>query len=109
MDEIAPDAPNATRVLGRVGHGARAAVFLLIGWSFIQAAWFEDEQRTRAVGGALASLRDNDTLYVLVAAGLLMFGLFGLILARYRVVPRIDVRDAARAGAAKGRAAISGR
>jgi len=106
MDEIAPDAPHVTRVLGRVGHAARAAVFAVIGWSIVQAALSRQEQQAHAIGGALASLRHNDTLYVLVAAGLIVFGLFSLLLARYRIVPRIDVGDAARQGARKGEAAL---
>lgn len=99
MDEIAPDAPHATRILGRIGHAARAVVFAIIGWSLINAAWFEEGHRAHAIGGALTTLRQSDTLYVLVAAGLILFGLFSLILARYRILPRIDVRDAARAAA----------
>ena len=91
MEEIAADAPSFTCTLGRVGHFARAMVFLVIGWSFIRSAWLEDEDKAFAIGGALASLRESGWLYLIVAGGLLMFGLFSLILARYRIVPRIDI------------------
>lgn len=106
MKQIARDAPAFTRPLGQAGHAARAAVFAVIGWSVIKAAWFGDEGRAHAIGGALTDLRQSDPLYVAVAAGLLLFGLFSLILARYRIVPRIDLTAAAR-NAARGRGTSS--
>jgi hypothetical protein len=106
MREIEPQAPSFTCTLGRIGHAARAVVFAAIGWSIIKAAWFEDESQARAIGGALASLRQNDALYLAVAFGLMVFGLFSLILARYRIVPEVDVADAARAGVNKGARAL---
>jgi hypothetical protein len=96
MREIAPSAPHYTRMLGQAGHAARAVVFAIIGWSIVRAAWFHDQGEAKAVGGALASLRDNALLYALVAVGLITFGLFSFILARYRIVPQVDVVQAAR-------------
>lgn len=96
MDEISPVAPPFTCTFGRIGHLARAVVFGAIGWSFVKAAWLEDEDKALAIGGALVSLRASEWLYTVVAAGLLVFGLFSLILARYRIVPPLPVPDAAR-------------
>jgi hypothetical protein len=100
MEEVQAGAPDFTRTVGRLGHAARAAVFAVIGFSFIQAAWFDDENKARAIGGALASLRDQGTLYTLVAVGLILFGVFSLILARYAIVPKIDLAHAGRSRAA---------
>lgn len=96
MREIAPSAPRYTRPLGRAGHAARAVVFAVIGLSMVRAAWFEDVGEAKAIGGALQSLRDNATLYPLVAIGLITFGLFSFILARYRIVPQVDAIQATR-------------
>lgn len=101
MHEIAADAPPFTRTLGQIGHAARAAVFVVIGWSLIKAAWFQQEERAHAIGGALASLRENNVVYMAVAAGLLIFGLFSLVLARYRIVPDVDVGAVAKQAANK--------
>ena len=39
------------------------------------------------------ALRDKGVLYTLVAIGLLLFGVFSLIMARYRVIPDFEKRD----------------
>lgn len=96
MQEISAVAPPLTCTLGRIGHVAQAVVFALIGWSLLKAAWLEDEDKAMAVGGALVSLRASEWLYLVVAGGLLVFGLFSLILARYRIVPPVHLTDAAR-------------
>lgn len=96
MKQISSNAPKITCTLGRIGHLARAAVFAVIGWSFIRSAWLEDEDQARAIGGALGYLRANHWLFLIVAVGLLVFGVFSLILARYRIVPKVDVVSAAK-------------
>ena len=52
-----------------------------------------DIERFDLYGEAVGSLADNGTLYTLVAAGLVVFGLFSLLLARYRIVPDLDRAD----------------
>ena len=42
---------------------------------------------------AIVTLRDKGVLYTLVAIGLLLFGVFSLIMARYRVIPDFEKRD----------------
>ncbi len=83
-------APEPVLWIGRAGHAARAVVFLLIGWSLVRSAWFENGKEVKGLGDALMSLRDNGTLYTLVAIGLLLFGVFSLIVARYRTIPDFD-------------------
>jgi hypothetical protein len=92
MRGVAADAPGFVEPLGRAGHAARAVVFLIIGWSLVQSAWFDSSARVKTLGEAVSSLADQGPLYVLVAAGLLLFGVFSLFLARYRIVPDLDPR-----------------
>ncbi|WP_225207149.1 DUF1206 domain-containing protein [Novosphingobium huizhouense] len=96
MKRMAPDAPRATEALGRAGLAARAVVFALVGWSLLRSAWLVRHAEVRDLGGVLAHLRGHETVYLAVAAGLLLFGLFSLICAKYRVVPAIDVVHATR-------------
>jgi hypothetical protein len=93
MRSVGAGAPAAICWIGRVGHAARAVVFLLIGWSLIKSAWLDSGAEAQGLGSALSSLRDNGALYSIVAIGLLLFGVFGLIVSRYRVIPDIDRRD----------------
>ena len=65
-------------------------VFAIIGWSLVQSAWFSSQSQVKGLGEAVLSLRDMGTLYTLVAIGLLLFGLFSLVVARYRVIPDLD-------------------
>lgn len=91
--KISPDAPAIITTLGRIGSGARAVVFLIVGWSLVQSAWLGSTAEVKSLGDALRSLTDNGLLYTVVAAGLLAFGLFSLLLARYRIVPDISRAD----------------
>lgn len=87
MHSVSPQAPAATRTLGRIGHAARALVFAIIGWSLVQAAWLSSSGEAKGLGQALASLRDQGPLFTLTAVGLILFGLFSLVMARYRIIP----------------------
>jgi hypothetical protein len=92
MRRIATDAPNFIEYLGRGGYAARTAVFLVVAWSLVQSAWFGTE-RVKTLGEAIGSLAAHETVYTLVAAGLLLFGLFSLLMARYRIVPELHRKD----------------
>ena len=87
MHRISARAPSMTCPVGRAGHAARAVVFLLIGWSMVKGAWVESEDRIQGLGQAILSLRDTGLIYTLVAVGLIMFGVFSLFTARYRIIP----------------------
>ncbi len=87
MQRISHQAPDATRWLGGVGYIARAVVFVIIGWSLIQAGWLASSAQVDTLGGALASLADNGIWFTVIAIGLLAFGIFSLILARYKIIP----------------------
>jgi len=92
MRRISPKAPDATRWIGGAGFIARAVVYLIIGWSLMRAGWFSSSAEIESLGGAIASLSDDGVWFTLVAIGLLAFGLFSLILARYRIIPDLDVQ-----------------
>jgi hypothetical protein len=92
MREISPRAPAYVCHLGRGGYAARAVVFLIIGWSLVQSAWLARSGQVKTLGEAVSSLQDNGALYTLVAIGLMLFGVFSLFLARYRIIP--DVSEA---------------
>ncbi len=87
MHRISAHAPSIAKPIGRAGHFARAVVFLLIGWSMVRGAWAEKEERVVGLGEAILSLRDTGYIYTLVAIGLIMFGIFSLFTARYRIIP----------------------
>jgi Domain of Unknown Function (DUF1206) len=76
--------------LGVVGHIARGvAVFGLIGFFLVRAAWQYDPEEAIGLDGALAKvLRADygDTLLAFVAAGLIAYGVYCFAEARYRVV-----------------------
>lgn len=93
MKRVAGNAPSPVEPIGRAGHAARAAVFLIIGWSLIQSGWLASGEQVKTLGEAVNSLADNGVLYTLVAIGLLLFGVFSLYIAFYRIVPDIDRRD----------------
>lgn len=86
-------APREAVLIGRIGHAARAAVFAVIGWSMVRAAWIDSASEVKGVGEALASLRDNNVLYTGVSVGLILFGAFSMIMARYAIIPDIGRQD----------------
>ncbi|MDC0886923.1 DUF1206 domain-containing protein [Altererythrobacter sp.] len=91
MNRISAQAPSSTRMLGGIGYSARAVVYAVIGWSLFQAGFLSGgSDQIKTLGGAVASLADNGLVFQLVAIGLLIFGLFSLVLARYRIIPEID-------------------
>lgn len=71
---------------GRFGLGARGLVFVIIGYYVVQAALQADPSEARGIDGVLDSLRDTPWLLGLVALGLLAYGIYNLVRARYRVI-----------------------
>jgi len=80
-------APTYVRTMGRIGYTARAIVFALVGWFFVKAALDSNPNEAGGMGQALRELQAQDygpVLLGIVALGLLLFGLFSLIEARFR-------------------------
>lgn len=79
--------------LGVLGYLARAAVFALIGFFFVQAALRRDPGEAGGLDAALAELAAAPAgpwLLALVAAGLLAYGVFCFALARYGRIRGMD-------------------
>jgi hypothetical protein len=73
--------------VGRMGLVARGVVFALIGLFLIQASRHQDAGEAVGLGGALQKLAEQpygQVLLGVVAAGLVMYGLFSFVEARYR-------------------------
>jgi hypothetical protein len=71
---------------GKLGLMARGVVFLISGWFLVQAAVKTDPRQVRSLSGALAVLAGQPhgaILLGLVAVGLVAFGAWSLLLARY--------------------------
>ena len=76
----------ATRA-GRIGHAARAVVYALIAWFLARAALADDEDRAGGLGKALETLQEQPWgSWMLIAAGLglVCYGLYCFVVARYR-------------------------
>ena len=87
LGEMSPGARKATEFLGTVGTTARGIVFAITGVLLVVAAVQFDPKKARGIDGALLALRDTTfgpVLLVIVALGLIMFGLFGFCEARWR-------------------------
>ncbi len=88
--EMDPDERRWVVRLGRAGILARAVVFIIVGLGMIRAALRVDPSEVQGVGGALHQIASQPFgifLLVLVAAGLVAYGLYQLALARYRRIP----------------------
>lgn len=70
--------------LGRVGFAARGVVFLTVGYLFARAAFDHSAAGAGGLEQALDALQGP--LEVPVAAGLLVFGLYSLVEARFRSI-----------------------
>lgn len=75
--------------LGRAGMAARGVVFGIVGWLVLKAALQYDPSEAEGLQGALVALRKaayGPWLLMLVALGLIAYGVFQLVKARYRVI-----------------------
>lgn len=75
--------------LARAGTAARGVVFGVIGWLVVTAAVRYDPSRAQGLEGALGTLRQaayGPWLLAAVALGLVAYGIFQLVKARYRVI-----------------------
>ena len=91
MYELDPDVPGFAEPVGRAGFAARAVIFAVLGWQFVQALLAGNPEAVGGIGQVLSSLSDTGWLFTLVALGLLLFGVYSLIMARYRTIRDDDV------------------
>ena len=86
---LSPSARENVERLGRAGTAARGVVFLITGGFLMLAALRSNPAEATGLSGALTTLETapwGPWLLGVVALGLLAFGLFQIVHARYRVV-----------------------
>jgi hypothetical protein len=89
LQELQPALQRRVVQAGKTGFIARGVVFVLMGLFFLQAALQADPAEARGLGGTLDTLAAQPYgpwLLGLVALGLLMYGVFSFVDARYRQI-----------------------
>ena len=89
LDEMSEVEERWTTSVGSIGTTARAVAILIAGGFVVLAAYQSDPSETRGLGGALHTLSQQPYgpyLLGVVAIGLIIYGLFMLMIARYRRV-----------------------
>jgi hypothetical protein len=87
LPEIDDGARHWAVLSGRVGYAARGVVFIVIGVLLVQAGRHSNAEEAGGLDGALQALaRQSFGPYLLgaVAAGLVAYGIYALVEARYR-------------------------
>jgi hypothetical protein len=85
--EMSEEAQTWTRRIGRAGYAARAVIFVLIGFFLAKAALSYDPKEARGLDGALLALAQQTYgpwLLGAVAVGLIAFGVFSILSARWQ-------------------------
>lgn len=84
-------APHWVEYVGRAGYAARAVVFAILGWHVASVGFGGSAGQVGGFAEMLNTLRGTQWLYMAVAIGLLLFGVFSLIMARYRRIRNENV------------------
>lgn len=91
--DLSPLGPRGRALViwvGRIGTAARGVVFGIVGYHLVLAAIHSSPGETRNVGGALRSLASKpygEVLLGVTAGGLVLYGAFMLVRARYGRIP----------------------
>ncbi|MEG3927115.1 DUF1206 domain-containing protein [Microcoleus sp. D3_18a_C4] len=91
LDEMSQAEQTWAIRLGRFGIAARGIVFVIIGIFLIQAAKLSDASQTKGLGEVLAILGQqpfSPVILGLVPLGLIAYGIYSVIQARYRKILR---------------------
>ncbi|MEG4939047.1 DUF1206 domain-containing protein [Microcoleus sp. F4-D5] len=91
LDEMSQKELTWATRLGRFGIAARGIVFVIIGLFFIQAARLSDASQAKGLGEVLAILAQqpfSPVILGLVPLGLIAYGIYSVIEARYRKILR---------------------
>jgi Domain of Unknown Function (DUF1206) len=87
--QMSPRTLRIVKLLGTVGTIARGVVITLVGILVVDAALTHSPAKSGGVDKALLTLRDQPfgpVLLIVVAVGLVVFGVYGLCEARWRTV-----------------------
>ncbi|HVR96479.1 MAG TPA: DUF1206 domain-containing protein [Thermoanaerobaculia bacterium] len=87
LQEMSPGEQTSMTHAGQFGLISRGVVFLLTGFFLIQAALQSDPSEARGLGGALQTLASQPYgpwLLAVAALGLIAFGVYSVLVARYR-------------------------
>jgi hypothetical protein len=85
LDDLGEDAHRPTaKWLGRIGYAARGVIFLTVGYLLARAAYYDSAAHAGGLEQALDALRGP--LQYPVAFGLMLFGTYSIIEARYRPI-----------------------
>lgn len=85
--EMSPEEQRLAIHTGQLGLASRGAAFLIVGWFLIRAALRYDPSQAQGLGGALETLASQPYgpyLLGIVAAGLVAYGAYSFLQARYR-------------------------
>jgi hypothetical protein len=91
LDEMSQTEQTWATRLGRFGIAARGVVFVIIGFFLIQAARLSDASQTKGLGdvlGILAQQPFSPVILGIVPLGLIAYGIYSVIEARYRKIFR---------------------
>lgn len=72
--------------LGGFGIAARAVVFAMIGILIVRAGWNYDPAKAGGIEKSLDMIAGHEIIFVVVAVGLIAFGILQIATARYRVM-----------------------
>lgn len=88
LDALAAPARRSIRTISRAGIAARGAVLGMVGAFLLLAAYYADASHAHGIGGALEELARSagPGLLAIVAAGLIAYGVYEFVRARYRRV-----------------------
>ncbi|HEX8523227.1 MAG TPA: DUF1206 domain-containing protein [Tepidisphaeraceae bacterium] len=87
VSELSESARNFACWMGKFGITARGLVFALIGVFLVLAGWHQSPGEAKGQGGVLTELEHHQygtIMLSVVAAGLIAYGLYALVLAWYR-------------------------
>lgn len=87
LSEISPEQERWAVRAGRLGHAARTVVYAIIGWFLVRAALTYDSSEVGGLGEALRTLQQQPYGRWLLGAagvGLVCYGIYCFVLARYR-------------------------
>ncbi|GEM44474.1 DUF1206 domain-containing protein [Deinococcus cellulosilyticus] len=76
--------------IGRIGIAARGLVAGMVGWLLLRAAWYVDASEAGGMSEALRNFEKapgGAITFLMIAIGMLLYGLYAWIQARYRKIP----------------------